>query len=179
LFNLNLQFAEAETEAAGGISALGLNLKSFLFQLITFLLVLLILRRWVFPKLVATLEERREVLEKSLEQAKETEKVLHDSEVKATEVLSAARKQADQALSDAQGRAREIITEAEKAGADSATRIVKEAEEHLSQERSKLHHDLRKELADLVVQSTEKVIKQRLDKQDDLKLVQSSIKDLE
>lgn len=177
MINISLKFAEAE--ASGGISSLGLNLKAFLFQLITFILVLLILRRWVFPVLVKTLEDRREVLEKSLEQARKTEEVLHESEAKAAEILKEARVQADQALSDAQGRAREIISEAEKAGADSAARIVKEAEEHLTQERAKLHHDLRKELAGLVVQTTEKVVKQRLNSQDDLKLVQNSIKELE
>jgi F0F1-type ATP synthase membrane subunit b/b' len=58
LINLNTQFAES---SSGGISSLGLNVKSFVFQLITFLIVLAILRRWVFPKLVATLEERRKV----------------------------------------------------------------------------------------------------------------------
>ena len=58
------KFAESS-----GISSLGINLKGFLFQLITFVIVLLILRRYVFPKLVATLEARRSALEQSLAQA--------------------------------------------------------------------------------------------------------------
>ena len=55
----------AAESSSSGISSLGVNLKSFIFQLITFLIVLLILRRWVFPKLVATLEERRKTLEEA------------------------------------------------------------------------------------------------------------------
>jgi len=73
LLNPSAQFASS---SSSGISSLGVNLKAFIFQLVTFLLVLLILRRWVFPKLVATLESRRDALERSLLQAKETEEAL-------------------------------------------------------------------------------------------------------
>jgi hypothetical protein len=87
-----IQFAAQDNPggeaASGGISSLGLNLKSFLFQLITFLIVLAILRKWVFPKLVATLEERRKVLEQSLEQAKQTEETLRRTEANAEAILN-------------------------------------------------------------------------------------------
>jgi F-type H+-transporting ATPase subunit b len=177
-----IQFAAQDNPgaeaASGGISSLGLNLKSFLFQLITFLIVLAILRKWVFPKLVATLEERRKVLEQSLEQAKQTEETLRRTEANAESILNRARAEADTALADANARAKEIIAEAEKGGEQAASRIIKEAEEHLGQERAKLHNELREELADLVVQTTEKVIGKRLSGQEDLGLIKDSIGEL-
>jgi F-type H+-transporting ATPase subunit b len=177
-----IQFAHAEASgesSTGGISSLGLNVKSFVFQLITFLIVLLILRRWVFPKLVATLEERRKVLEESLEQARKTEETLHKTEVGAAEILSKARDEADAALADAQSRSKEIIAEAEKAGEIAASRIVKEAEAHLGQERNKLRDEIKEELTDLVVATTEKVIGKRLSAKEDIGLISESIKELE
>jgi F-type H+-transporting ATPase subunit b len=183
LINLNIQFAAqdglSEQSSSGGISSLGLNAKSFLFQLITFVIVLLILRKWVFPKLVATLEERRKVLEQSLEQARETEETLRKTEASTAEILSKARDQADAALSDAQNHAKEIISQAEKSGETAAARIVKEAESHLSKERAKLRDEIKEELADLVVTTTEKVIGKRLSTQEDMNLIKSSIKELE
>jgi F-type H+-transporting ATPase subunit b len=176
LINFIPKFAEG---SSGGISSLGLNLKSFLFQLITFVIVLLILRRWVFPKLVATLEERRKVLESSLEQARKTEETLRKTESSTAEILSKARDEADAALSDAQVRAKEIIAEAEKSGGEAAARIVKEAEQHLGQERAKLRDELKEELADLVVTTTEKVIGKRLSTQEDIGLIKDSIKEIE
>jgi F-type H+-transporting ATPase subunit b len=169
-------FAEG---SSGGISSLGLNVKSFVFQLITFLIVLLILRRWVFPKLVATLEDRRKVLEQSLEQARKTEETLHKTEANAVNILSKARAEADAALSDAQSRAKEIIAGAEKSGEAAAARIVKEAESHLGQERTKLRDEIKEELADLVVTTTEKVIGKRLSAQEDMGLIKDSIKELD
>lgn len=170
-----LKFADT---SSGGISSLGVNLKAFIFQLITFLLVLFILRRWVFPKLVATLESRRDALERSLEQAKETEATLQAAEEKAGKLLHQAREQADASLADATKKAESVIAGAESSAAERAGRIIKEAEVHLDQERQRLHQELRAELADLVVQTTEKVVRQKLDENGDRRLVESMLKEL-
>jgi F-type H+-transporting ATPase subunit b len=174
LIQLIPQFAES----SGGISSLGVNLKGFLFQLITFLIVLMILRRYVFPKLIDTLEARRKALEDSLTQARATEEALAKAEEKATDLLNDARKQADSAIADAHKTAEEIISKAEGEGSDRAARIVRDAEDHLEQERQRLHDTLRTELADLVVQATEKVISHKLDAKSDADLIDKSIKEL-
>jgi len=168
----------AAESSSSGISSLGVNLKSFIFQLITFLIVLLILRRWVFPKLVATLEERRKTLEESLNQARLTEETLQKAESKAGEILQAARAQADAALAEAHTKAEEIIAKGESAASERGARIIAEAEERLGQERERLHHELRGELAELVASTTEKVLRQKLNEREDRKLIEQSLKEL-
>jgi len=175
LFSLNSQFADT---SSGGISSLGLNLKSFIFQLITFLIVLWILRRWVFPKLVQTLEERRKTLEESLVQAKQTEVALEKAEEKAAQILHEAREQADKALSEAETQAKEVINKAESAAQEQTKRVIKEAEQHLEQERNKLREDLKTELTDLVVLTTEKVLRKKINTREDARLIEDSIKEL-
>jgi len=168
----------AAESSSGGISSLGVNLKSFIFQLITFLIVLLILQRWVFPKLVATLEERRKALEESLDQARLTEETLQKAEAKAGEILQAARAQADAALAEAHTKAEEIISKGEAAASERGARIIAEAEERLGQERERLHSELRGELAELVAVATEKVLRQKLNEREDRKLIEQSLKEL-
>jgi F-type H+-transporting ATPase subunit b len=163
---------------SSGISSLGINLKSFVFQLITFLIVLAILRRWVFPKLVATLEERRKTLEESLNQARLTEEALQKAEAKAGEILQAARAQADTALAEAQTKAEEIIAKGETAASERGARIIAEAEQRLGQERQRLHGELRGELAGLVAITTEKVLRQKLNQREDRALIERSLKEL-
>lgn len=170
-----LQFA-ATPESASGIGAFNLNVKAFLFQLLTFVLVLLILRRWVFPKLVATLEQRREVLEKSLTQAKKTEEALARAESKAEEILAKARSQADEALAEAKAAAASVISEGEEAAAKRAAMIIKDAEARLDDEREKLRVQLRGELAELVADATEKVVQQKLDTKQDMALIERLVK---
>jgi F-type H+-transporting ATPase subunit b len=168
----------AADSSSSGISSLGINLKSFVFQLITFLIVLLILRRWVFPKLVATLEERRKTLEQSLEQARLTEETLNKAESQAAELLQKARAQADTVLADANDRVEDIIAKGETAAAERAARIIKDAEEHLDQERQRLHSELREELADLVADATEKVLQKKVNEREDRALIEHSLKEI-
>lgn len=170
---LNPQFAETS-----GISSLGLNLKAFIFQMLTFIIVLLILRRWVYPRLVATLEERRKTLEDSLVNAKLTEEELRKAEEKASEILQKARAQADIALAEASTKVEAIIAKGEASAAERAERIVKEAEEHLEQERQRLHSELKTELAGLVAAATEKVLQKKINEQEDRALIEHSLKDI-
>ncbi len=168
----------AADSSSSGISSLGVNLKSFIFQLITFLIVLLILRRWVFPKLVATLEARRKTLEDSLLQAKQTEEALQSAEKKVGEMLHQARIQADLILAEANSKVDEIIAKGEASASERAARIVAEAEERLGLERDRLHKELRGELADLVATATEKVLRQKINEREDRKLIEQSLKEL-
>ena len=170
MINLTPQFADAS-----GIGAFNINLKAFLFQLVTFIIVLMVLKRWVLPKLISTMDERRVTLENSLTQAKQTEETLAKAQAASDEILAKARTQADEALADAKKAGAGVISEAENAAAARATLIVKEAEARLSELRDKLRQELRKELAVLVADATEKVIDEKLDPKRDMSLIERAI----
>ncbi len=171
------KFAEA-SDPASGIGAFNLNLKSFIFQLVTFIIVLLIIKRWVLPPLVRTLEDRREALEKNLVQARETEEALALAETKASQILHHTREQADVALAEAKSQAREVMTRAESNAQTQALRILQEAEAQLAQERAKLRTELKVELADLVTEASEKVLRAKLTSREDRQLIEQTIKEL-
>jgi len=168
----------AEAESSSGLEAFNLNLKSFGFQLITFIIVLLIIKRWVLPPLTKTLEERRQTLEKSLVQAKQTEETLARAEEQAGTILHKTREQADVTIAEAKNQAREVLSKAEVNAQTQAQRILKEAEVQLAQERAKLRDELKVELAGLVTEATEKVLKSKLSAAADRQLIERSIKEL-
>jgi F-type H+-transporting ATPase subunit b len=172
---LPIQFAQAES-GSSGLGAFNINLKGFIFQLITFVLVLLILRRWVVPKLVETIDKRQQTLEESLKNARATEEALTKAEARAEEILTKARVQADEALAEAKKAGIEAVTKAESAAAQRAELIIKEAESRLDEERQKLRTELRSELADLVADATEKIIHEKLDQKRDMSLIERAIK---
>ena len=168
----------SETNSSGGISSLGLNLESFIFQLITFVLVLLILKRFVFSKLVATLEKRRAVLERSLTQAQQTEQTLQQAEAKAANLLRGARAQADEALALATKKAEAIMSVAEASASQRGEQIVKEAEAHIEQQSRLLRQQLKGEMAELVAAACEKVTRQKLDEPRDALLIEQSLREM-
>ena len=169
----------AQTQAPdSGIGAFNINLKSFLFQLITFVIVLLVIKRWVLPPVQKTLEERRQTLEKSLIQAKETEEALARAEVKAEEILARARIPADESLRSAKKTAEEVITGAESAAAKRGQLIIQEAQAQLAQEKNNLRLELREELAELVADTAEKIIRQKLNVSSDRSLIERTLQEV-
>jgi F-type H+-transporting ATPase subunit b len=151
--------------SSSGLGAFQLNLKDFIIQLVTFVLVFLILRKWVIPKLAETVESRRQAVEQSLANAKATE-----------EALAKARRQADDAIAEAKQAAAGAIADAEAAAAERASHIIKEAEVRLGEEREKLRQELRQELTTLVADATEKIIDEKLDAKRDMSLIERAIR---
>ena len=174
--NINLfRFAEAET-SSGGIGAFGLDLELFIAQLITFVIVLAVLAKFVFPKLSATLEARRRTLEQSLELAKQTEVALQKAQNKADELIKKAREEAGMALREAEKRAQEVIAKAEAGGAERAERIVSEAKAQLEIDKQVLRDELKEELAGLVAAATEVVLSEKIDIEKERRLIERAIK---
>lgn len=163
-------------EEAGGLAALGLNWQSFLFQLITFVIVLLILRQFVFKKLVATLEARRQTVEDSIKQAAETEEKLKKAEETIAGLLAAARAQADEIVGTGHKEAAQLVEAAEAKAVQRAGHIVKEAKAQMDVEVTKAREALKTETAQLVAQATEKIIKEKLDATKDASLIRSALK---
>lgn len=176
--NTQINFAAETSSSESGIGAFNINLKAFLFQLATFVIVLWILRRWVFPKLASTLEARRQTLEQSLVDARKTREALARAEGEVDKLLNQAREQADQTLSDAQAQGKELIKSAETAAEQRAERLLKEAMSQIDQEKIKLREELKGELTELVVTTTEKVLRKKIDGKEDSRLIEQSVKEL-
>ena len=168
----------AETaEAAGGISALGLNLQGFLFQLITFVLVLLLLRKYVYGKLVNTLEDRRKAVIGSIEQAKQAADELRGTEEKIERMFAAARDESADIVTRAHKEATAMVEEAESKAQKKAEHIVTEAKTQLDGEILKARAALQKETKALVAQATEQIIGQKLTGAADEKLIEQALRE--
>ena len=148
--------------AASGLDALGLNWQSFLFQLISFVIVLVILKRFVFGKLVATLEARRQTVENSLKQAAETEAKLHAAEADVAKLLAEARQRVEGVIAIGRKEAKQLLVDAEKAADKRAAHIVAEASAQMDIELRKAREQLQRDTISLVATATEKIIQQKL-----------------
>ncbi len=162
-------------ESTGGLSALGLNWQSFLFQLISFVIVLVILRVFVFKKIVATLDARRSAVENSVRHATETEEKLRKAEDKIMSMLDDARKQADDIIVAGHKQSALVVEAAEQKAAERADHIVAEAKNQLQQDVAKARDDLKAETMNLVSLATAKIIKEKLDAKKDNDLVNDAL----
>lgn len=166
-------FYFATTESSGGI--LGFSLQAFVIQLITFLLVFALLKKFAFAKIVAMLDKRHQTISAGvrhgLEMEKEKKQFLEETEKVARE----ARHEADQIIADAEKEAREIIRESEKSAHKKSEIMLKDAEERIHEEAEQAKIRLEKEIAGYVAEATEAVVGKKIDKNLDSDIIKKAV----
>jgi len=163
-------------DSSSGIGALGINVQAFLIQLATFVIALLLLKRFAFKPILKVLQERRSVIEKGIKLGEEMQKQEVELEKKVSEALHKARQQADEIVAQAGDQARQTIQEAEEKARGKAAGIITEAEERIAQDRSRARRQLENELVGLVAEATEAVLEEKVDTAKDAALIDKALK---
>ena len=161
--------------SSSGIGALGVSGKALAIQLITFLLALLVLRKFAFAPIIRVLQRRRQVIEDGV---KLGEKMRGDEaklEEKIEKTLHETRKQADQIITDANESAKQIVHEAEANAKSRAELILKEADEKTKQELARARQKLEGEMVNLVAQATSAVLDEKVDVKKDAGLIERAL----
>ncbi len=176
MFNIFTQFA-AEESGVSGFGALGIDAKAFLIQLVTFLLVFFVLRKYVFGRVVKLLDERQRTIEKGVRLTNE----MSVAKSKLEEEISAARKnaraEADKMLADAHEQAGATLKEAEDAAQRKVDAILSDAHKKIEEETERARRNLEKDLVELVIQATEIVAREKISPKKDSELIEKALKE--
>ncbi len=164
-----------EAAATGGIGTLGLNAKFFIAQLVNFGILLLIFWKLILPKVVTALQNRSERIEQALKDAANTEKEKREFEVWKNAEMSKARQEASSIVIMAQteaGKAKQVIVDQTKT---EQQKLVDQAKAQIESEKNKALQEAKGELADLVTNATEKILRKKLDSKTDQELIKESL----
>lgn len=160
---------------SSGISALGLDGKALIIQLITLLLAYFVLRRYAFEPIGRVLRERRETIEKGVKLGEEMQKERAELDKQVDARLQAARKQADGIVAEAEAAARQTQRDAEDKAREKADGIVADAHVRAEQDTKNLRKALEKELIGLVSEATEAIIDEKVDASKDAALIDRAL----
>src|SRR5215211_4668868 len=150
-----------------------------IWTLLAFIFALLVLRKYAWPAITEALDKRQRAIEESIDTA---ERARSD----AAELLEEYRAR----LREARAQADEIVARARKAGEvherESLDKAKVQREELLGQTRRDIEaetrraiQEIRNEVADLTVMATEKVTRKSLDEQDQKRLVEEALRELD
>jgi F-type H+-transporting ATPase subunit b len=170
------RFGAEEAESAEGIAALGFDTKAFVIQLITALIVIYILQRYVFGRVVTMLEKRREAVEESMRASSEAMEMREKLEKDTAKALAEARQEADHILARTQEQASQIIKDAEESAVNKANNLVSEARKKIDEETARARRKLEAEVVELVIEATEVVAGEKLDAKKDSALLTRALK---
>ena len=164
----------ASTGTAGVIEING----TVIVELLTFLLMLAVLARYVYPEVVKVAESRQRAI---AEQLRLAEQAKTDAEARLKEAqaqLEDARKTGQQVVDSANRSAEQTRQDLRQKAEEEASRIAESARKDIEVERERALQSARDELAGLVVVATEKVIGETLDEPRHRKLIERAIKEI-
>ena len=150
-----------------------------IWTLLAFLVALFVLRKYAWPAITEALDKRQRAIEESIETAE-----------RARADAAALLEEYRQRLREARAQADEIVARARKAGEVHERETLEEAkvrrEELLEQTRRDIEaetrraiQEIRAEVADLTIMATEKVTRKALDADDQLRLVEEALGELD
>ncbi len=166
-------------ESGGGSFLVSPNVGLMIWTLLVFGLALFLLWKLAFPRIGEALDRRQRAIEESIDTAERTRQEADRLLAEYRERLTEARHQAD-----------EIVARARKAGeqqeADAVVKAKERREELLAQARRDIEaetrraiQEIRSEVADLTVAATEKVTRKSLTDDDQRRLVEEALSELD
>lgn len=171
------QFAAAQAES-NMLDSLGIDLKLLAFQVVAFLLLVIVLGKFVFPVFFRIIDKRQADIEESARAAAESSE--HADKVKAEvdAMLKKARREATEIVSTAKTEAEAMVADAESKAKTNAEHILASAREDIDKEIVAAKKQLHNESIDLVVAAAEKVLGTHVDAKLDKKVVETSLREV-
>ena len=142
----------------------------FLSQVISFVIVALLLRRFAYKPILAVLEERRQRIQEGLLNAEKIKQQLAEAEQRHAEILAKANTQAQKMIDDARESAAHVGERKEQEAITAAEQIIAKAREASAIEHERTMAELKRELGRLVVDTTAKVTGKVLTSEDQKRL---------
>jgi len=156
----------------------GFNARLFFSQIVSFVIVAFILKKFAYTPILAVLEARRQKIAEGLANAEKIKKQLAESEQRVQEILTKANADAQRMIDEARSSAQALADKRTQAAIAEAEQIIAKAREATGIEREKVLADLKREVGRLVVNTATKVTGKILTPGDHQRLTEEAARDV-
>ena len=132
-------------------------------QILGFLLMLWLLRKWAWGPLVAQLEARRKNIEGRFQEADRAKEEARELKTAYELKLRAADAEARTRIQDAVAEGQRVAGEIKAQAQTEATQRLARAEDEMAREREKAKERLKEQIIELSLGAASKILRQRLD----------------
>ena len=174
--------AQAQTTSAEDQSSNFLvspNVGLMIWTLLSFLVAFFVLRKWAWPAITEALDKRQFAIEESIDIAERTRAEAQDLLGEYRERLREARSQADEIVARARKTGENTEAEAVAEAKRKREELMAQTQRDIEQETNRAIQEIRSSVADLTVLATEKVTRKTLTSDDQRKLVEEAIAELD
>ena len=180
---INSVYASSEAIESDGVVAkeesvaasLGLNGQLFAFQLLNFAIVVVIVWFLILKPLTKKLEERKRLIDESLDKARQVDANLQMAEQKFQERIDEAKAEASKIVEKAFGEGEKLTVEMKKRAQKEIEILVDQARRNIKIEKEEMVVSLKQETVNLVVGALEKILSEKVDSKKDRELIEETI----
>jgi F-type H+-transporting ATPase subunit b len=155
------------------------NVGLMIWTLLAFFATFMLLRKLAFPRIQEALDRRANAIQDSIEQAERTRRDADELLEEYRERLKEARVQSEEIVA----RARKAAENVEREGTEEARRrreeLMAQARRDIETETRRAIQEIRREVADLTVLATEKVTRRALSEEEQQRLVEEALSELD
>src|SRR5580704_12110449 len=131
--------------------------------MIVFALLIYATMKWIWPKILASMEERRRTIARGLAAAEKGEQALTEARGAADSIIREARERANQIIDQAQHRANEMVEEAKGTANEEGARLVAAAHQQIELDTTRARESLPREVAGIAVGAASKLLGREID----------------
>src|SRR5438874_1408646 len=151
----------------------------FIWTIVVFLVLLTLLAKFAWKPLLLALEARQDTITKALDDAQKAKVELERLNQESEAIIRRARGEADAIITSSRADAERLKEELRQKARTEAEGIVKNAERQIQLETARALQQIRHEAADLGVAIASKLIQRNITKEDNEKLIDEALKQLQ
>jgi F-type H+-transporting ATPase subunit b len=167
------------TASSSGSFLITPNVGLMIWTLILFGISMWILARLAFPRISEALDRRQKAIEESIDVAEETRRSAEALLAEYRERLGEARRQGEEIIERARKAGDAHERESEEEARRRREQLLERARRDIEQETRRAIQEIRREVADLTVAATEKVTRKTLTEEDQRRLVEETLNELD
>ncbi len=159
----------------GGFASLGINLSLLVVFTVNFIILLVLLRLFLYKPVMKVLDERAQRTKEAMELAEATKQEFEQAKGEVQRQIEKGRQEGQAIIAQALQAGERLKEESRAEAAKQAQVMIDRARSELEAERDKIVGDLRREFVDISIAAAEKVIKETLDREKHRKLIEETL----
>lgn len=145
------------------LNSLGLDFTIFFSQLVNFIILYVLLKKFALEKLLRSINKRQEMIADGVRNAQNAKLVLVQVKTQQEEIISDARAKAREILAQARQDAKLQTEKITAAAGVKADQLLADAHEQIQTEKQKMLLEVKNELADIIAIGVAKVADKKID----------------
>ena len=131
---------------------------TLLGQTLAFVIFVTICWKYVWPPIIAIMEEREKRIADGLEAAKKADDSLTEAQLAFDQEINKAKVEAAEILEKANSRASQIVSDATVKAEVEAEKILSSASKNIENDVNKAKEELRQKMSELIIDTSEKIL---------------------